>query len=245
MSRAGAKHPDADESIASSSRAHAPRETAALYGTLNLTEVLNEYLLMEHKFQPKLCLPAESEHGEVTTGARDGAAHVLRCLKVWYELPAEVLIDAITLFDRFLTKMKVRSCHVPCITVSCMNIALEDYAKQNNVQRNVSIEELAERVVFNVTSCCLQESELINLLEIVACDATCVNARTSELALVLLYHKLEQQLVEWSRAPELPEHAFYLYEFASQMQQYCHYLMLSVLLQMTDASLVSVRNLVK
>lgn len=32
----------------------------------------------------------------------------------------------------------------------------------------------------------------------------------------------EQQLVEWSRAPEVPEHAFYLYEFATQMQQYCH-----------------------
>lgn len=40
------------------------------------------------------------QNGEVTTGARDGAAHVLRCLKVWFDLPADVLINAINLFDR-------------------------------------------------------------------------------------------------------------------------------------------------
>ncbi|KAH9632047.1 hypothetical protein HF086_009016 [Spodoptera exigua] len=135
MLRSGAGHPDADLSAASTSRQRSPEEEAQhMYATLN------EYLLLEHKSQPKLCLPAESENGEVTTGARDGAAHVLRCLKIWYDLPADVLISAINLFDRFLTKMK--------------------------------------------------EEELVQMLEIVSCDAACVNTRTSELALVLLYYKL-------------------------------------------------------
>jgi hypothetical protein len=44
---------------------------------------------------------------EITTGIRDGSAHVLRCLKVWYDLPSDVLFVAINFMDRFLTKMKV------------------------------------------------------------------------------------------------------------------------------------------
>lgn len=47
--------------------------------------------------------------GEVTVGIRDGTAHVLRCLKVWYDMPSEVLFVAVNLVDRFLTKMKVRN----------------------------------------------------------------------------------------------------------------------------------------
>lgn len=269
MLRSGAGHPDAGQSEASTSRQFSPEEEAQrLYATLN------EYLLLEHKAQPKLCLPAESENGEVTTGARDGAAHVLRCLKVWFDLPADVLINAINLFDRFLTKMKVRPCHVPCITVSCMNIALEQYAADTDTKRSISVEELVSisqsactagdvirmsRVIVDklslVTGCrastvldwlrllramlslhadqcsiilpqSCQEEELVQLLEIVCCDAACVNTRTSELALVLLYYKLEQQLAESLAAAEesgaIPEHAYYLYDFARQLQLHCH-----------------------
>ncbi|KAF9821502.1 hypothetical protein SFRURICE_014266, partial [Spodoptera frugiperda] len=209
-------------------------------------------------------------NGEVTTGARDGAAHVLRCLKVWYDLPADVLISAINLFDRFLTKMKVRPCHVPCITVSCMNIALEQYAADTDTKRSISVEELVSisqsactagdvlrmsRVIVDklslVAGCRVvtaldwlrllrsmlmlqadhlgvglpagcQEEELVQMLEIVSCDAACVNTRTSELALVLLYYKLEQQLAEWSANEEnmIPEeHAYYLFDFARQMNE--------------------------
>ncbi|XP_013168403.1 PREDICTED: uncharacterized protein LOC106118310 [Papilio xuthus] len=94
MSRAGARHPGAEDSVPSSSTDTMDRPEQ-LYATLN------EYLQLEHKFQPRLCLPDESESGEVTIGARDGAAHVLRCLKVWFDLPADVLVSAINLFDRY------------------------------------------------------------------------------------------------------------------------------------------------
>ncbi|XP_075990046.1 cyclin G [Anticarsia gemmatalis] len=284
MLRSGARHPDAVESATpvastSSTRVRSPEEQAH-----ELYNRLNEYLLLEHKFQPRLCLPAESDNGEVTTGARDGAAHVLRCLKVWYDLPAEVLINAINLFDRFLTKMKVRPCHVPCITVSCMNIALEQYAADTNTKRSISVDELVSisqsactagdvcrmsRVIVDklslVAGCAVSaldwlrllramltlhaeqlcvdvpglstEQELVHLLEIVSCDATCVNARTSELALVLLYHKLEQQLSAWSASNgEESEHAYYLYDFARQLQMHCH---------MCDSSLASCRARVR
>ncbi|CAK1592366.1 unnamed protein product [Parnassius mnemosyne] len=141
MSRAGARHPDADERQPSSSTAPQQQEDGEMQQQ-QLYATLNEYLQLEYKFQPRLCLPEDSESGEVTIGARDGAAHVLRCLKVWFDLPPDVLISAINLFDRFLTKMKVRPCHVPCITVSCMNVALDEYAEITNQPRTVSVEEL-------------------------------------------------------------------------------------------------------
>ncbi|CAH0757613.1 unnamed protein product [Diatraea saccharalis] len=240
MLRSGARHPDADECppVASTSgqSPDAAPDVQQLYATLN------EYLLMEHKFQPRLCLPADSQNGEVTTGARDGAAHVLRCLKVWFDLPASVLIHAINLFDRFLTKMKVRPCHVPCITVSCMNVAIDEHAELTRQPRNVLVEELVSvsqsactagdvarmsrvivdklalvkgchsvtaldwlRLLRQLVVCAAEELDvnapicqvssdnielLMNLLEIVVCDASCANARTSELALVLIYHQL-------------------------------------------------------
>ncbi|KAL4705095.1 hypothetical protein ACJJTC_002743 [Scirpophaga incertulas] len=98
MLRAGARHPDADERTPSGSAV-----TAVTNAVTNQTDIealhatLNEYLLLEHKFQPRLCLPDDSElqKGEVTVGARDGAVHVLRCLKVWFDLPAAVVIHAV------------------------------------------------------------------------------------------------------------------------------------------------------
>jgi hypothetical protein len=37
---------------------------------------------------------------------RDGAAHVLRCMKVWYDLPYAVLLDALNMMDWFMSRMK-------------------------------------------------------------------------------------------------------------------------------------------
>jgi len=93
--------------------------------TEELFAKLNETLMLEIKFQPCLYLPQEAQNGEVTIGARDGAAHVLRCLKVWYDLPSDVLFAAINLVDRFLTKMKVRPKHIACISVGSFHLAIK------------------------------------------------------------------------------------------------------------------------
>ncbi|XP_050682369.1 cyclin G [Leptidea sinapis] len=266
MLRSGAGHPDA---------APSPGESRLR----DLYVTLNEYLMVETKFQPKLCLPQDSEVGEVTIGARDGAAHVLRSLKLWFDLPTDVLIGAISLFDRFLTKMKVRPCHVPCITVSCMNIAIDEHAERTKQPRTVSIEELVSvsqstctvgdvqrmsRVVAEKLSlagggalhvahwlrlfaellhahCSAEnvlptwsEEKLLKLVEIAVCDAACVNCRCSELALVILYHQIELELVELSREGKpVPDEAYYLYEIAAHIQAYCN---------MTDGGLVSTRE---
>ncbi|KAJ2942382.1 hypothetical protein O0L34_g15930 [Tuta absoluta] len=284
MLRAGARNPDAGDNSGPSTSTAEHHETPALPDAAQLYAALNEHLALEAKFQPRLCLPHNSEeNSEVTIGARDGAAHVLRCLKVWYDLPDEVLINAINLFDRFLTKMKVRPCHVPCITVSCMNLAIDEHSHQYNQPRNVSVEELvsisqsactardvvrmtaviagklgvvrgsqslnalhwlrllrallataAQQLQLNIVP---QESELVKLLEIAVCDAECANARHCELATVLLYYKLEQQMVEWtSSGTPVPDEAYYLFDIGAQLQTYC---------RMSDASLVATRNRVK
>ena len=43
----------------------------------------------------------------ISAGMRDGSAHVLRCLKVWYDLPSDVFHTALSNIDTFLAKMKV------------------------------------------------------------------------------------------------------------------------------------------
>ena len=45
--------------------------------------------------------------GGISPGMRDGSSHVLRCLKVWYDLPSDVFHTAVANIDTFLAKMKV------------------------------------------------------------------------------------------------------------------------------------------
>lgn len=94
-----------------------------------LLNQLTEYLALELKFKPNLQLPACSPGGDVTVGIRDGTAHVLRCLKVWYDMPSEVLFIAINLVDRFLTKMKARPKHMACIAIASFQLAAEMVCK--------------------------------------------------------------------------------------------------------------------
>ncbi|EFX63666.1 hypothetical protein DAPPUDRAFT_118976 [Daphnia pulex] len=62
-----------------------------------MLQSLRQALALEAKFQPKLQLLSTAsntgESGEIKCSMRDGAAHVLRCFKVWYDLPSAVLLD--------------------------------------------------------------------------------------------------------------------------------------------------------
>lgn len=204
----------------------------------DLYNLLREYMQVEGKFLPEVMLPVRPQRGEVCAGARDGAVHVLRCLKVWYDLPTDVLFHAINLLDRFLSKMKVRPCHMSCISVSCMSIAISSHRPQLptiNIEDLVSISQckctvgdvrrmsgiigdklgsVCETVtalqwlrlmmsLFSYTSQFAYvppESEIVNRLEILSCDASCCNIRPCELALVLLCTHLDSQLGEVRRS---------------------------------------------
>ncbi|KZC08726.1 PREDICTED: cyclin-G2 isoform X2 [Dufourea novaeangliae] len=106
-----------------------------------LLEQLQEALVLEVKYQPNLQLPSISQNDEITIGARDGSAHVLRCLKVWYDLPSDVFFIAINLMDRFLTKMKARPKHMDCISVSAFHIAAVQLSQSLDAEHLVSISQ--------------------------------------------------------------------------------------------------------
>ncbi|XP_015586457.1 cyclin G [Cephus cinctus] len=106
-----------------------------------LVEQLQEALVLEVKYQPDLQLPLTTQNDEITIGARDGSAHVLRCLKVWYDLPSDVFFIAINLMDRFLTKMKARPKHMACISVSSFHIAAVQMAQSLDADHLVSISQ--------------------------------------------------------------------------------------------------------
>lgn len=119
---------------------------------------LSELIALEPKYQPNLYLSQQSCSGEVTIGTRDGAAHVLRCLKVWYELPNDVLFVAINLVDRFLTKMKVRPKHMACISVSSFHLA----ARQLNLPQ-IDTDDLVA-----ISQCRCTSRDLVRMADIVA-----------------------------------------------------------------------------
>ena len=90
---------------------------------------LQEAIAMEDKFATDLQLPSSgNDKNCITEGIRDGSAHVLRCLKVWYDLPSDVLFVAISYMDRFLTKMKAQARHMACLSVSSFSLAVQQVA---------------------------------------------------------------------------------------------------------------------
>lgn len=213
---------------------------SSIPNTIHLFEKLKEDLVLnlvqEIKFQPNLCqLPITTQDDEITVDARDRSAHVLRCLKVVFDLSSDVFFVAINLMDRFLTKMKARQKHMDCISVSAFYIAAvqlspvvdgdhrfidrlvsisqcgcttDDLKRMSQVIRNKlewvpgtqPITTLTFLQLFNnmfhavaaqfhlgdVYASVVKISELILMLEMVACDGSCASLRPSVVALVLL-----------------------------------------------------------
>lgn len=89
-----------------------------------LYNTLKEYDALQDKYHTVLLLPKESRR-EVTAGGRDGSAYVLRCLKMWYELPSDVLFNAMSLVDRFLDRMAVKPKHMACMSVASFHLAIK------------------------------------------------------------------------------------------------------------------------
>lgn len=85
---------------------------------------LKEYDVLQEKYHTVLNLPKEDKR-EVTAGGRDGSAYVLRCLKMWYELPSDVLFASMSLVDRFLDRMAVKPKHMACMSVASFYLAIK------------------------------------------------------------------------------------------------------------------------
>lgn len=77
-----------------------------------ITSIMDELECLldnEHHYTPYLDVSREElERDDISAIGRNRYINVLRCLKMWYELPSEVFIVAVNIVDRFLSKMKVK-----------------------------------------------------------------------------------------------------------------------------------------
>lgn len=110
-----------------------------------------------------------SSGGGITSGMRDGSAHVLRCLKVWYDLPSDVFFNAISSIDRFLAKMKAQPKHLSCIAVAAFHLACTTHQKlqqEQHVKEPVAVPEPLDLVNISQSRC--SPSDLLRMRDILA-----------------------------------------------------------------------------
>jgi len=100
----------------------------------------------------------------ISPGMRDGSAHVLRCLKVWYDLPSDVFHTAVANIDTFLAKMKAQPKHLSCIAVSSFHLACSQYQESRGDLANVP--EPSDLVSISQSRC--SASDLLRMEAILA-----------------------------------------------------------------------------
>ncbi|RZC40022.1 cyclin-G2 [Asbolus verrucosus] len=104
----------------------------------NITYKLEEALANEDEF---ICNYSERKPWEVTMSARDGAVHVMRFLKVWFDLPQTIFFSAVSYLDLFLARMKVQEKYLPCLSVSCFNVAAANHGFKINTSQLVMLSQ--------------------------------------------------------------------------------------------------------
>jgi len=153
---------DVANSTSSSSRSSSSSSSRIAINAFNPSEdflAQLEFLLgHEMKFRGSAQPPSphNADHNvnsnhSITSGMRDGSAHVLRCLKVWYDLPSEVFFWAVSSIDRFLTKMKAQPKHLSCIAVSAFHLACRHY--KATADEDISVPDPADLVTISQSRC--------------------------------------------------------------------------------------------
>lgn len=149
---------------------------------------LQELLALQEKFLPNLTLPVACQKAnEVTFGMRDGSAHILRCLKVWYDLPSDVLFCAINFLDRFLTKMKVQPKHLACVSIASFHLACRILVTPDKIPEAAHMISISQ-CNFTLSDLCRMESIIRTKLEINVNDRTF--APVTSMDFVKLLHQI-------------------------------------------------------
>lgn len=136
--------------------------------------LLEDSIKQELKFrgcaQPNCSSGSSSGEMSITSGMRDGSAHVLRCLKVWYDLPSEVFFNAVSSIDRFLSKMKAQPKHLSCIAVSAFHLACRQHHQlvkgQQKYQQSCPVPDPSDLVTISQSRC--SPSDLLRMETILA-----------------------------------------------------------------------------
>lgn len=164
----------------------------------DLGTLLLEARTLEPKYQPALALPHTTKNcSEITMGMRNGSAHVLRCLKVWYDLPSDTFFNAINIMDRFLTRMKAQPKHLSCIAVSAFHMSCEYSLKYPHLREAY---QLPERQDLTTISQCKCSPKDVERMEAIMKDKLATDLQTSPpvtpLTLLRLLHAAHTQLAQ-------------------------------------------------
>ncbi|XP_068594656.1 cyclin-G2-like [Brachionichthys hirsutus] len=104
-----------------------------------LLKELKSCCAQEDSFLPretglKLMESASTEkYSGVSARSRDMKVEELWGLTSFFGYSTQTFVQAVSLLDRFLTIMKVRSKHLPCVGVSCLHIAAKMAEEDSNV----------------------------------------------------------------------------------------------------------------
>lgn len=123
----------------------------------------------------------DKEEKEEIKCMRDSTAQVLRCLRVWYDLPPAVLVLALHTLDSFLAKVKVQVKHLPCIALSCFHLAMEWTEGGFTVP-------LSELVTISQTRCSVQD--LLRMQGIILSKLRWNKVSPTSLTFLELFHSL-------------------------------------------------------
>ncbi|XP_078062304.1 cyclin-G2 [Mustelus asterias] len=103
-----------------------------------LLKQINQYLEQESKFLPRAsgldAIEATLENDDcVSPKLRDAKVEDLRSLTRFFGCSTETFVLAVNLLDRFLSLMKVRPKHLPCLGISVFHVAAKTIEEECNI----------------------------------------------------------------------------------------------------------------
>ncbi|XP_067894372.1 cyclin-G2 [Heterodontus francisci] len=103
-----------------------------------LLKQINQYLEQESKFLPRAsglnAIEANLENDDcVSPKLRDAKVEDLRSLTRFFGCSTETFVLAVNLLDRFLSLMKVRPKHLPCLGISVFHLAAKTIEEECNI----------------------------------------------------------------------------------------------------------------
>ncbi|XP_062899535.1 cyclin-G2 [Mobula hypostoma] len=146
-----------------------------------LLKQINQYLEQESKFLPRPrgldAIESTLENNDcVTPKLRDAKVEDLRSLTRFFGCSTETFVLAVNLLDRFLSLMKVRPKHLPCLGISVFHLAVKAIEEECNVP--------SDHDLLRISHCKFTVSDLKRMEKIV-CEKL-----NGELKAVTAYHFL-------------------------------------------------------
>ncbi|KAF3695493.1 Cyclin-G2 [Channa argus] len=104
-------------------------------------------------------------HSGVSAKCRDDQVEELWGLTSFFGYSTQTFVQAVNLFDRFLTIMKVQPKHLPCIGVGCFHIAAKMVEEESNISSTHDLIRISQSR-FTVSDLCRMEKIISEKLSV-------------------------------------------------------------------------------